>query len=311
MKLSIVTTIYKSSDCIEEFYSKITKEANKISKNYEIIFVDDGSPDESLNKIVRLGEKDYHVKIIELSRNFGHHKAMITGLNHANGDYVFLIDSDLEEDPELLCKFWEELGASEQNYDMVYGVQKNRKGDLFERASGWLFYKIFNFLSEIKIPKNFLTVRLMKQNYVKNLINFKEKQVVFSMLNVLNGFKTKEIIVTKKKLNQSTYSFFSKKNLLLDAITASSPKILKLSFYFGLIIIINSFFFILFIVLRKLIFNTAVDGWVSVLSSIFFFNGLIILFIGILGLYISVIFLEVKNRPLTIIKKIYEKKNSE
>ena len=311
MKLSIVTTIYKSSDCIEEFYSKITKEANKISKNYEIIFVDDGSPDESLNKIVRLGEKDYHVKIIELSRNFGHHKAMITGLNHANGDYVFLIDSDLEEDPELLCKFWEELGASEQNYDMVYGVQKNRKGDLFERASGWLFYNIFNFLSEIKIPKNFLTVRLMKQNYVKNLINFKEKQVVFSMLNVLNGFKTKEIIVTKKKLNQSTYSFFSKKNLLLDAITASSPKILKLSFYFGLIIIINSFFFILFIVLRKLIFNTAVDGWVSVLSSIFFFNGLIILFIGILGLYISVIFLEVKNRPLTIIKKIYEKKNSE
>jgi len=308
MKLSIVTTIYKSSDCIEEFYSKITKEANKISKNYEIIFVDDGSPDESLNKIVRLGEKDYHVKIIELSRNFGHHKAMITGLNHANGDYVFLIDSDLEEDPELLCKFWEELGASEQNYDMVYGVQKNRKGDLFERASGWLFYNIFNFLSEIKIPKNFLTVRLMKQNYVKNLINFKEKQVVFSMLNVLNGFKTKEIIVTKKKLNQSTYSFFSKKNLLLDAITASSPKILKLSFYFGLIIIINSFFFILFIVLRKLIFNTAVDGWVSVLSSIFFFNGLIILFIGILGLYISVIFLEVKNRPLTIIKKIYEKK---
>ena len=209
MKLSIVTTIYKSSDCIEEFYSKITKEANKISKNYEIIFVDDGSPDESLNKIVRLGEKDYHVKIIELSRNFGHHKAMITGLNHANGDYVFLIDSDLEEDPELLCKFWEELGASEQNYDMVYGVQKNRKGDLFERASGWLFYKIFNFLSEIKIPKNFLTVRLMKQNYVKNLINFKEKPIDRIYINAgIYIFSQSTLKNLKKETKKDAPEFF-------------------------------------------------------------------------------------------------------
>src|SRR6056300_832993 len=102
MKLSIVTTLYKSSEYIEEFYSRITQEAKKITNDYEIIFVDDGSPDDSLSKVIKLFEKDYHLKILELSRNFGHHKAMMTGLSYAKGDYVFSIDCDLEEEPEIL-----------------------------------------------------------------------------------------------------------------------------------------------------------------------------------------------------------------
>ena len=311
MKLSIVTTIYKSSHCIEEFYSRITQEANKISKNYEIIFVDDGSPDDSLSKVIKIGEKDHHVKVIELSRNFGHHEAIMTGLNHASGDYVFLIDSDLEEDPELLGKFWEELNNDNQNFDTVYGIQKKRKGYLFEQVSGWLFYKIFNFFSEVKIPENFLTIRLMKKKYVQNLLAFKEKQLVFSILTVLNGFKAKEIIVSKKNLNISTYNFFTKFNLLLNCITASSPKILKLSFYVGLFITINSVFYILYLIYKKLMLDTVPDGWVSVIVTVCFFGGLIVLFIGIVGLYILEIFQEVKNRPLTIIKNIYQNKNYE
>ena len=311
MKLSIVTTLYKSSDCIDEFYLRITQEAKKITDGYEIIFVDDGSPDDSLFKVINLSKKDFHVKVIELSRNFGHHQAIMTGLNHANGDNVFLIDSDLEEDPELLGKFWEELNNNKQNFDAVYGVQKKRKGLLPEKFFGWCFYKIFNFFSDIKIPENFLTIRLMKKNYVQNLITFKEKQIVFSILVILNGFKAKELTVSKRNLNQSTYTFYSKLKLLLNTITASSPKLLKLSFYIGFFITINSFFFALYLIFNKLIFNTTPDGWVSVLSSIFLFGGLIILFLGILGLYISEIFLEVKNRPLTIIKNIYENKNYE
>ena len=208
MKLSIVATLYKSSNYIEEFYCRITNEAKRIAEDYEIIFVDDGSPDDSLSKAIKLIEKDYHIKIVELSRNFGHHKAIMTGLNHASGEFVFLIDSDLEEDPELLGKFWEELNKKNQDFDVVYGVQKIRKGYLLERFSGWLFYRIFNFFSEVKIPENFLTVRLMKKNYVKNLMSFKERQIVLSNLTILNGFKAKEIIVVKKNLSTSTYGFF-------------------------------------------------------------------------------------------------------
>jgi len=308
MKLSVVTTLYYSSKYIEEFYSRISIEAQKITNNYEIIFVDDGSPDDSLSKAIKLCKKDCHVKVIELSKNFGHHKAIMTGLNHARGDFVFLIDCDLEEAHELLGKFWEELNKKNNGIDAVYGVQQIRKGYLFERLSGWFFYKIFNFLSEIKIPKNFLTVRLMKKNYVSNLISFKEKQIVFSILTVLNGFKLKEIIVTKKNSNQTTYSFLSKFSLAINCITASSPKFLNLAFYTGLFITINSFLFILYLIIKKLFLSVYVEGWISILSSIFFFGGLIILFIGFIGLYIAEIFYEVKNRPVTIVKKIHQNK---
>lgn len=311
MKLSIVTTLYNSSKYIEEFYSKISIEAQKIKNNYEIIFVDDGSPDDSLSKAIKLCKKDSHVKVIELSKNFGHHKAIMTGLNHARGDFVFLIDSDLEEEPELLGKFWEELNKNNIDVDAVYGAQQIRKGHLFERLSGWFFYKIFNFLSEIKIPKNFLTVRLMKKNYVRNLISFKEKQIVFSILNVLNGFKVKEILVSKKHLSKTTYNFQSKIKLVFSHITASSPKFLHLAFYVGFFITINSFFFILYLIINKFIFDTTPHGWVSILSSIFLFGGLTILFLGLIGLYIAEIFIEVKNRPITIIKNIYQENINE
>jgi putative glycosyltransferase len=311
MKLSIVTTLYKSSTYIEEFYCRITNEAKKITEHYEIIFVDDGSPDDSLSKVIKLSKKDYHIKIIELSRNFGHHKAIMTGLNHTSGEFVFLIDSDLEEDPELLSKFWEEFNSNKQNFDAVYGVQNNRKGNLFEKFSGWLFYKIFNSFSEVKIPNNLLTVRLMKKNYVKNLISFKEKQIVFSIISVLTGFKNKEIIVSKKNSSPTSYSFLSKVDLMLRSVTASSPKLLNLAFYFGLIISTISFFFILYLIMIKLFFYSALEGWVSIIASIFFFGGLIILFIGIIGIFVSEIFYEAKNRPLTIIKKIHENKISE
>ena len=145
MKLSIVTTLYKSSPYIDEFYARISKEAQKITDDYEIIFVDDGSPDDSLQKAVALYEKDSKVKVIELSRNFGHHKAIMTGLSHAKGEFVFLIDSDLEEEPELLGKFWEEL-HKEKELDVVFGVQESRKGGWFEKFTGGLFWKLINFM---------------------------------------------------------------------------------------------------------------------------------------------------------------------
>ena len=122
MKLSIVTTLYKSSVYINEFYSRISQEVTKITDNYEIIFVDDGSPDDSLSKVIKIGEKDHHVKVIELSRNFGHHEAIIAGLNYSTGDYIYLLDVDLEDKPEWLSIFYNHLITN--NCDVVYGKQK-------------------------------------------------------------------------------------------------------------------------------------------------------------------------------------------
>ena len=308
MKLSIVTTLYKSSPYIDEFYTRVSKEAQKITQNYEIVFVDDGSPDDSLQKAVALYEKDTKVKVIELSRNFGHHKAIMTGLSHAKGEFVFLIDSDLEEEPELLGRFWEEL-QKEKDVDVVYGVQENRKGGWFEKWSGEMFYKIFNFFSGTKIPKNFLTIRLMKQSYVLNLISFKEKEIVFSILTVLTGFSTKEIIVKKLNHSPTTYSTGAKIKLLFNTITKSSAKPLWLAFNSGLMITISSLVYILYLVYRKVVYNIGIDGWTSVMVSISFFGGMIILFLGIIGIYLAEIFIEVKNRPFTIVKKIHKMEN--
>jgi len=306
MKLSIVTTLYQSSEYIEEFYNRITKEANKITNNYEVIFVDDGSPDDSLQKAISLYEKDDKVQILELSRNFGHHKAIMTGLSHAKGDFVFLIDSDLEEDPKLLFEFWEELQKN-NDLDMVYGVQKTRKGSRFEKISGSLYFTIFNMLSDVKIPKNFLTIRLMKKKFVENLILFNERELVFSVINTLVGFKSKRIIVKKLDHSPSTYSLRMRLALFLETVVSATPKPLWIIFNIGLLITIVSSIYILFLIYGKLLHNSIIDGWTSLMVLLSFFGGFIIFVLGIIGIYISKIFVEVKERPYSIIRRRYQK----
>src|SRR5438105_104328 len=141
MKLSIVTTMYYSSNYLLEFYNRTVSIVNELKLPYEFIFVDDGSPDESLFAALQLQNSDSNIKVIELSRNFGHQRAIMTGLQYASGDYVFLIDCDLEEAPELLKDFWQKI-KEQTKVDVVYGVQIKRKGTWFERMSGRLFYKI-------------------------------------------------------------------------------------------------------------------------------------------------------------------------
>jgi putative glycosyltransferase len=309
MKLSIVTTLYKSSQYIDEFYTRISKEAQIITDDYEIIFVDDGSPDDSLQKAVSLYEKDSRVKVIELSRNFGHHKAIMTGLSHAKGEFVFLIDCDLEEEPELLGQFWEEL-QNEKNLDVVYGVQESRKGNWFERFSGGLFWKLINFMSPIKIPSNMITARLMTIKYVQSLIEYKESEIFIGGIWADTGFKQKEIEVKKGSQSETTYTLKRKLELFLNSITSFSSKPLIYIFYIGLITTFFSTAFILKLLIDKLFFGLAFEGWTSLIVSVWFFGGLIILLLGIIGIYLSKIFIEVKQRPYTIVRNIF-KRNKE
>ncbi len=157
MNLSIVTTLYYSAPYLHEFYTRICVEAEQMTDNYEVIFVNDGSPDNSLDIALSFCEKDSRVRVVDLSRNFGHHKAMMTGLMYAKGELIFLIDVDLEEPPESLTIFYEKFQNSD--VDVVYGVQGKRKGPWFNQVSGSLFYILFNFLSYYPIPHNPLTAR--------------------------------------------------------------------------------------------------------------------------------------------------------
>lgn len=306
MKLSVVTTLYKSEPYIRDFYDRILSEANKLTNDFEIIFVNDGSPDDSLTILKGLVEFDSRVVVVDLSRNYGHHKAIMTGLEYAKGNFIFLIDSDLEESPELLGLFWLDL-ISDESVDVVYGVQARRKGGFFERLSGNIFFSAFNFFSDVKIPKNFLTVRLMRRRFVEALIKFPERDLVFSILNSLVGYKSKEVEVVKLDHSPTTYSFSKKVRLLFRHILVASPRPLLLSFNIGLLVVFFSVLLVGYLSYKKIMSGVEVDGWVSTVVAISFFGGLNMFFIGVVGAYIAEIFEETKKRPRTLVKHVYRK----
>jgi putative glycosyltransferase len=304
MKLSIVTTLYYSEPFIREFYHRITSEAKKISDSYEIIFVNDGSPDQSLQAALELHKNDSHVKVFDLSRNFGHHKAIMTGLAHSKGDYVFLIDVDLEEQPEWMGMFWKEM-ESEPEHDVVYGVQDVRKGKWFERVSGNFFFGFFNSLSDTKIARNIVLTRLMARQYVDNLVQHTERELVFAGLCALTGFRQKGVTIKKLHKGSTTYHLNKRIDMAINFLVSFSSRPLVYIFYLGMFITFISILAMLAIVAQK-IFYGAFLGWTSIITTILFIGGIIIFSIGIVGIYLSKIFIEVKNRPYTIVRKAYE-----
>ncbi|MFN4150109.1 MAG: glycosyltransferase family 2 protein, partial [Candidatus Sericytochromatia bacterium] len=191
MDISVVTTLYYSENYINEFYNQIISSLKEITNDFEIIFVNDGSPDNSLEVTLELKKNDSRIKILDLSRNFGHHKAIMTGLSESKGEFVFLIDSDLEENPNLLKVFWNEINNTD--FDVIYSLQKYRKGNYFEKISGFIFYKVFNFFSYIKIPESASTCRIMKRRYIDELIKFKESDLFITGVLAATGFKQKGI----------------------------------------------------------------------------------------------------------------------
>lgn len=303
MKLSIVTTLYRSEKHISTFYERMVEAASRLTTSFEIVVVNDGSPDNSIDVIRSIAENDYRVTVVNLSRNFGHHKAMMAGLEHTTGEYVFLIDCDLEEEPELIQQFWKELDANRQ-LDVIYGVQEKRKGGLFEQISGNIFYTLFNFLSNVKLPRNFTTCRLMKRRYVDALVSFRETDFAIGGLWVLTGFEQKQFAIHKHSKGQSTYNLTKKISLMVDSIVSFSDYPLNLIFRLGIFISILSLCYILVLVYQVVFLGYGTVGWPSLIVSIWFLGGLQIMVIGVVGKYVAKIFIETKHRPRTIVKEI-------
>jgi putative glycosyltransferase len=306
MKLSIVTPLYYSELYINEFYKRSTSAARELVGNdYEIIFVNDGSPDNSLDIAVKLSELDDHVIVVDLSRNFGHHRPMMTGLSYASGERIFLLDSDLEEDPEWVVNFSRQM--DEENCDVVYGVQLKRKGGLFERFSGEIFYPLFRFLTGINLPSNPATARLMTKRYVEALLLHQEREIAIRPLFVITGFIQSPQIIRKHSTSPSTYSLPRKIGVFINSITSFSSLPLVFAFYLGLFISISSLGYMGYLFVEYFFITTKAIGYTSLMVSIWFLAGLIIFFIGLQGIYISKIFFEVKKRPYTIVRQVYNK----
>lgn len=303
--LSVVTTMYKSAEFFEEFYRRVTRITQELTNDYELIVVNDGSPDDSLALAIRASEIDARVKVVDLARNFGHHAAIVAGLRHAAGDYIYLIDIDLEERPEWLLDFWHELHAYE--VDVVYGVQRTRIGSTLKRHSGTIFYKLFNATSETHIPENQCTVRLMNRSYANAICGFTESHLFLAGLFSWAGFKQRAIYVTKTpRAGRSSYSFAKMISLLLNAITSFSAYPLTMVFIFGACITLISVLYTCRLVIYKLTTPSMVlSGFTSLMVSIWFLSGVIISTLGIVGMYVGKLFTESKSRPQYLVRAIY------
>ncbi len=310
MKLSIVATLYQSAPYINEFYERATAAAKQLvgDDDYEIVLINDGSLDNSLDLVILLTEQDSHVVVVDLSRNFGHHKAMMTGLVHAKGELVFLIDSDLEEEPEWLLAFAEQM--RQECCDVVYGVQERRKGNWFERWSGQWFYRFFKVLTGLALPENVVTTRLMSRRYVDALLCHQEREVFMAGLWYITGFDQHPQVIKKHHTSETTYTFHRKMSLLVNSVTSFSNAPLVSIFYIGVTISLFALAYISYLVTHWLFLAKPMSGWTSVMASIWLLGGMVISFIGVVGIYLSKIFSETKQRPNTIVRQIYAKQQN-
>ena len=274
--------------------------------SYELIFVNDGSPDNSLEVLLEKKQKNDKIAIIDLSRNFGHHYALQTGLMHSKGEYVFLIDNDLEVSPKVLVDFYKELTEA-KDLDVVYGCQASRKGGFVERVSGHLFWSLLNKMSDFEIPKNLLTERLMSRRYVDKLLSLQDANLFLGGMFHWVGFKQKGMVVHKtQRTTESTYTLWKRMQLMTQAITSFSGKPLMWLFNFGLLTSFFSICFIIYLVINKLAYGEMVQyGWTSIVAINVLVLGVFSTFLGIVGIYLFKIFNQVQGRPNSIVKKIY------
>jgi len=305
MRLSIVTTLYCSAPYLAEFHSRVSRAARAFAgDDYELILVNDGSPDDALNSALDLRSRDPHVCVVDLSRNFGHHQAMWTGLQQARGQWIYLLDSDLEECPEWLARL--DARRIEAGADVVFGIQESRGGSWFNRVTGLVFYRLFNLLSTVRIPENLMTVRLMSRRYVDALLQHTETAFVIAALWARTGFLQVPLPLPKGTRSTTTYDLIRRAKMLVNFVTAYSEAPLFAVFYLGLALLATSSLVAAYLILGSLFFGKMLAGWPSLMVSIWFLGGLCLFCQGVLGIYLARVFQESKRRPLTLIREVYE-----
>ena len=303
--LSIVVPCYNEETVIDIFLNKIFSVLAYINKDFEILFVNDGSRDNTL-AVLKEKSKEYdNVRVINLSRNFGKEAALTAGLDASYGEVVVPIDVDLQDPPELILEF---IKKYEEGYDVVVGKRIDRTTDSFaKRVSAEFFYKIHNKISDIEIPHNVGDYRLMSRRVVDELKKLPESQRFMKGLFAWLGFKT--AIVEYKRderiAGDSSFNGWKLWNFALDGITSFSTAPLRVWLYIGLVLAFISFFYGSWIILKTLIFGVDSPGYASIITVVLFLGGIQLMGIGILGEYIGRIYVESKNRPIYIIENEY------
>ena len=308
--LSILTKLYKSDEYIIDFINQTKKvlDHNQIS-DFEYIIVNDGSPDNSITKIQNNFEnKNLNIKIINLSRNFGHHKALIAGMKYCKKDFIFLIDCDLEVNPNCLTNFYR-LMSSDSTIDCVFGIsnEKNKfyKQNIFTVIFSKVFDFIFNFLSDFDSNKNQVHVRLMKKKYLEGILSCDHTNPFLLDLYEYVGFNKKFLEVDYKKREKSSYTFKKKFEFFYNFFLLNSKKILNLYFWFSVSSVLLAFILSLNFLIKYYILDIA-PGYTSTILMIVFFGSLTLLGTSLCALYLLAIYQDLKKLPNSIVSTIID-----
>lgn len=308
VEISVVIPVFKAERFLEELYNRLTESLSSITDSYEIILVEDAGPDSSWEKIVKLAARDEKIHGIQFSRNFGQHYGITAGLDVCKGNWVVVMDCDLQDKPEDIPRLYNKAC---KGYDVVVGKRKGRSASFFRKIIVNIFYSIFSYLSGINYDGSVGNFRIMSRDVVGNVCKFREQLRFFGVMVDWLGYPTESIEIEQDESarGETSYTYRKLLSLAFGAIIAYSDKPLWLAVKLGFFVSAVSVFSGLHIVYRYFSLGVPVEGWSSLMVSVFFLGGIIIALMGIIGVYLGKTFDEVKRRPLYIVRRMTEPKS--
>ncbi|MCX7667636.1 MAG: glycosyltransferase family 2 protein [Atribacterota bacterium] len=302
--VSVVIPVFNEEEVLPETYRRLTAVMEKTGEPYELLFVNDGSWDQSRTILEKLAQEDQRVRAIHFSRNFGHQAAITAGMDYARGKAVVVIDADLQDPPEVIPEM---LTRWREGYEVVYGKRVKREGEtFFKRFTASLFYRFLQKMTNVDIPLDTGDFRLLDRKVVEVMRLLREKNRFVRGLVSWVGFRQIALPYARERrfAGETKYPLRKMLKLAWDGITSFSDKPLKIASYIGFLLSLVSFVYLLIIIIGKLLGKSTVPGWASLAVINLFFSGVILIILGVMGEYIGRIYDEAKNRPLYIVEKI-------
>ena len=300
--ISIVVPVYRAENCLDELYRRLVAALETITPDFEIVLVEDCGGDRSWEVIERLSAQDARVKGIQFSRNFGQHYGITAGLDYCNGDWVVVMDCDLQDRPEEIPRLY---AKAQEGYEVVLARRGRRKDTVLKRGSSWLFYRLFSYLTDMEYDSEIGNFRIISRKVVLAFRKMREQLRFFGGLVNWMGFPTAKIDVehADRFAGATSYTFGKLWKLSAESIIAYSDKPLRLSIKLGFSLAFLACLYGVYVIYYALVYGTAVSGWSSLIASLYFIGGIIIAILGILGIYLGKAFDESKKRPLYIISR--------
>ena len=303
MDISVVIPMYGCRAAVNELHRRLCENLEKLTNSFEIIMVDDCCPQNSWEEIVKICEKDKRVKGIHLSRNFGQIKAITAGLDQSRGDWVVVMDCDLQDRPESIIELY---NKAQEGYDVVFARRKGRKDTWLTKRLSKLFYKVYDYFTDGNFDSSICNFSISKRKVIDSYCRMREHNRAFVMFVRWLGFNLTaiELEADKRFEGKSSYNLKKKMKMAFEIITSQSNKPLLFSVKVGFFIALLSLIYIIYLVVRTLAFGDVLIGWTSIMASIYLATGILLCAIGVAGIYIGNIFEEAKNRPIYVISEI-------